>query len=307
MPWQTDNADPDETFRSLLPESDAVVLRIQSIREEDFEIAHRLRVVAKHGVGLDNIDCAAATRRGLPVVYTPGSNTNAVAEHTLALLLGSAKHLAAADLATRQGEFRRRGDFNGVEIAGKTLGIIGLGRIGSRVALKAAGGLGMDVLAYDPLLDKTAYSGPARFVDSLKELMTRADFLTLHVPLTDETRGMISADSLQWVQPSCRLINTSRGAVIDEAALVAALENKRLAGAALDVFEQEPLAADHPLCSVRNMLLSPHMAALTAEAFKHTSIQVAKGVLAVLRGESWPDIANPEVFDREDGSQSPLH
>lgn len=292
-PWRGGSAPVDaERLRARLGAVDAVIVRLFEVRDEELAAAPRLKVVAKHGAGLDNIDCAAAARRGVPVIYTPGANSNAVAEHTLGLLLAQARNTSRADATLRAAQPYQREQFLGIEVSGKTLGVVGLGRIGARVARKAAG-LEMRVLAYDPYVDRSAYPGPARFVDSLEQLLTAADFVTLHVPLTGATKRMIDAAALARLKPGARLVNTSRGEVIDETALAAALRAGTLAGAALDVFAEEPLAAGHPLTRTPNTLLTPHLSGLTAEAMAAVSVQVAQGVIDVLQGRVPQDLLAP--------------
>ncbi len=283
---------PGEDAYALLARADAVVVRLLELRDADMERAPRLKVIAKHGVGVDNVDVEAATRRGIAVTITGTANSNAVAEHTLALMMALIRQTDGACRAVREGRFHERDRYAGVELAGKTLGILGLGRIGSRVARKAALGLEMKVLAYDPFLDRDRYDGPAKLVPSLEDVLRVCDVLTLHVPLTPDTQEMINARTLALLRPGCRVINTSRGAVIDEEALARALHGGALAGAALDVFAEEPPSPDHPLCHTPNTLLSPHLAAATPEARDAMSRTVAENVLAVLRGERAPDAVN---------------
>jgi phosphoglycerate dehydrogenase-like enzyme len=229
-------------------------------------------------------------------VYTPNANANAVAEHTLAMLLALSRQIVPASAALREGRFSERSHFQGVELAGKTLGVVGLGRIGARVAEMAAFGLQMTVLAYDPYLAEASYSGPAALVESLEALVGKADFVTLHVTLSSETHHLMNARSLGWMKPDGTLINTSRGPVIDEEALVEALHAGRLAGAALDVFEEEPLPANHPLLSVPNTLLTPHISSSTRESLDRMSLQAAQGILDILHGRTPRHAVNPEVL-----------
>lgn len=295
-PWRErggpEAAADSQRLRAQLAAVDAVIVRLFEVRDQDLAAAPRLKVVAKHGAGLDNIDCAAAARRGVPVIYTPGANSNAVAEHTLGLLLALARNTSRAEAALRGARPYRREQFLGVELAGKTLGVVGIGRIGARVARKAHG-LEMRVLAYDPYVDRAAYRGPAAFADTLEHLLAAADFVTLHVPLTGATRRLIDAGALARLKPGARLINTSRGEVIDEAALADALHAGTLAGAALDVFAEEPLAADHPLTRTPNTLLNPHLSGLTVEAMAAVSEQIAHGVIDVLQGRVPHDLLAP--------------
>lgn len=295
--WRDDPDVEFENARADLWDADAVVVRLFPVRRGDLERARRLKVVAKHGVGVDNIDCEAATEKGIPVLYTPGGNANAVAEHTFALLFALLRRTEASDRSVRAAGPWRREDFQGVELAGKTLGVIGLGRIGTLVATKATLGFGMKVIAYDPYVDRNA-SRPfaVEFCDTLQELVTTADATTLHVPLTNETRGLIDGRVLGQIKSSGRLINTSRGAVVDESALATALSSGQLAGAALDVFEEEPLPPGHPLRAAPNTVLTPHIAGLTDEAMIRISTDIARGVLEILEGgRPSGDLANPEV------------
>ena len=275
---------------------DAVVVRLFQVGDAELAAAPRLKLVAKHGAGLDNIDCAAAARRGVPVIYTPGANSNAVAEHALGLMLALARNTSSADATLHSSRPYQKEQFAGIELSGKTLGVIGLGRIGTRVARKAHG-LEMRVIAYDPYVGRGAYRGPATFVDTLEELLAGADFVTLHVPLTAETRHIIDTSALARLKPSSRLVNTSRGGVIDEIALSSALHAGTVAGAALDVFEEEPLAVDHPLTRTPNTLLTPHLSGLTAEAMAAVSEQVAHGVIDVLQGRLPQDLLAPRPSD----------
>ena len=253
-------------------------------------------MIGKHGVGVDNIDCQAATDRRIPVVYTPTANANAVAEHTVGLMLALARNLVPASAALREGRFRSRVQFKGGELSGKTLGIIGLGRVGSRVAQIASAGLGMTVYAYDPYLSSANYAGPAEFAGSIADLFGSADYLSLHVALSPDTRHLIDDRRIGMLKSGCRIVNTSRGAVIDESALIRALEAGILAGAAIDVFEEEPIPADHPLCGAPNLLMTPHISSSTVESMDRMATDSAQGVVDVLEGRSPAHLVNPEVL-----------
>ena len=303
-PWESQSAPSSNeqagkvnSDRDALMEADAVLVRLFRITEHDLLNADHLKVIAKHGTGVDNIDCQAATMRHIPVIYTPDANSNAVAEYTLALMLNLARHICASSTALKEGHFDKRSEYTGIELAGKTLAVIGMGRIGSQVAMKAAQGLNMIVYAYDPLIPQEKYSGPAILKDSLEEVLKNADYLTLHVPLTPDTKKMINDQSLKLIKPGCRIINTSRGAVIDEDALIRALNDRTIAGAALDVFQEEPLAADHPFCYIPNVLPTPHISSSTQESLERMSIQAAQGILDVFHGRRPKYIVNPEVLD----------
>ena len=244
----------------------------------------------------DMVDCEAATARGIPVLFTPGANSRSVAEHTIALIMALARQIGPAWQAVLDGKFDQRTSFEGIELAGKTLGLIGLGQVGRRVAEIAAQGLKMEVCGYDPLLEKDGYEGSGSIEDSLEAVLRRADFLSLHVPLSPRTKHLITEKHLGQLKPGCRIINTSRGGVVDEAALVRALQTGEVSGAALDVFETEPLSADHPLCSAPNTLLTPHIAGATREALDNMARDAAQGVLAVLNGRRPRHAVNPEVL-----------
>lgn len=283
-PWKDGRKPADDELRALLRTADAVIVRLFQIRRADLDLPNQLKVIAKHGVGVDNIDARAAAEKKIPVVYTPAANSNAVAEHTIALLLALARRIEPAAQAVKQGRFHDRTQFGGVEVAGKTLGIVGLGRIGWRVAAMAALGFGMRVVAYDPFVHAAPEGLPFTTASSVNDLLAVADFLSFHVPLTPETRHLIGPERIPLLKPGCRIVNTSRGAVIDEAALVHALESGQVAGAALDVYEQEPLPADHPLCTAPNVLLTPHISSSTKESLDRMAIDAAQGVLDVLEG-----------------------
>ena len=294
-PWAEGRVPTDAEAREMLHGADAVIVRLFEMGAADLERCPRLKVIAKHGVGVDNIDCDAATARGIPVVFTPKANANSVAEHTVGLMLALARNVVPASVALREGRFADRSQFIGVELAGRTMGIVGLGRIGSRVAEIAATGLAMQVCGYDPYVAPGAYSGPAERLASLDELLAAADFLTFHVGLTAETRHLLDDRRLARLKPGCRVLNTSRGAVIDERALIRALEEGRISGAALDVFEEEPIAADHPLCRAPNVLLTPHIASSSRESMDRMATDCAQGVLDVLQGRTPADVVNPDV------------
>lgn len=270
-----------------------VMVRTYPVNAARMDAAPGLRVVAKHGVGIDNIDVPAATARRIPVLWTPEANADAVAQHALALMLGLANRLAAADEALRAGRFLERLDFGSVELTGRTLGIIGIGRIGGRVARRAAVGLGMEVLAFDPYVEDER---PATMVDDMGELLARSDVVTLHVPLTEETHHLIDADALEQMKSTAFLINTSRGGVIDEPALAQALTTGSIGGAGIDVYADEPPGPDHPLLSAPRILLTPHVAGLSDQALVRVATQAAEGIVDVLQGCRPASPVNPEVL-----------
>jgi D-3-phosphoglycerate dehydrogenase len=246
--------------------ADGLIVRSETrITAVELENPGKLRVIVRAGVGVDNIDVAAATRKGIVVMNTPGGNTVSTAEHTITLLMALARHAPAADASMHQGKWERS-KFVGCQLAGRTLGVVGLGRIGREVARRAAG-LDMKILGFDPFL---ASAGSAQLgietVSNLDQLLPRIDFLTVHTPLTDETRDLIDARRLGLLPTGARVINCARGGIINEEALAEALRSGHLAGAALDVFVQEPPPADHPLLKLPNVVLTPHLGASTVEA-----------------------------------------
>ncbi len=259
----------------------------------------RLEVIGRHGAGLDFVDVEAATARGLPVVFTPEGPTESTAEHTLLLILAAARKLPLLDHATRAGNFQIRDRVVGLELKGLDLGVVGFGRIGRRVASICRDALGMSVFAFDPFLPRSAIeAGGATFTHSLKELAACVDVLTVHVPLTTDTHHLVDAEVIGAMRPGSILVNASRGPVVDEAALVAALRDGRLGGAGLDVFDPEPPAADHPLFALENVVLTPHLASFTEQGRKRMGLMVAEDVLRVLRGERPLFPANPQVFEQ---------
>jgi D-3-phosphoglycerate dehydrogenase len=257
-----------------------------------------LKVVGRHGVGLDTVDIPAATRLGVAVVHAPGSNSQAVAEHALMLMLACVKRARAIDRMTRAGDWSARSDVRNTELAGKTLGIVGVGNIGRRVA-KFAGALGMRVLGVDPYVaaDELRRRG-AEPVASLAALLPQVDVLTCHTPLTPETRHMINDKTLALLKPGAIYVNTSRGGVQQEEALFEALTRGRLAAAGIDVFEEEPASRDNKLFNLDNVVVSSHIAGVTIEAHRQAALQVTGEMLRVLRGEKPDVLVNPEVGPR---------
>lgn len=269
-------------FLAALPDYDALIVRSQvQVDGAAIAAAARLKVVGRAGVGVDNIELGAATAAGIAVVNAPTANTIAAAEHTLALILALARHVAAADASVRRAEWRRA-DFMGAEIMGRTLGIVGLGRVGLAVADRARA-FEMTLLGSDPLVSADAAAARGVRLVELDELLPAADVVTLHLPLAAATRGLFDAERLARMKPGALLVNVARGGIIDEAALAKALASGRLGGAAIDVFEHEPVR-DSPLLSAPNTVLTPHLGASTAEAQAKASLEVVEGVLDVLAG-----------------------
>ena len=284
---------PEELLEAI-GEYDALVVRSATkVTSAVIERGENLKVIGRAGIGLDNVDVDAATRHGVLVVNAPQSNVLSAAEHTMALLLAQARNIPQAHSALASGSWERE-RWQGVELHGKTLGIIGLGRVGTLVAQRASS-FGMRLVAYDP------YVAPARaqqmgvtLVESVGDLCTRADFITIHMPRTPETVGLVGAKELAQVRPGVRIVNTARGGLIDEAALVEALESGRVGGAAVDVFENEPVT-EHPFFKFPNVVVTPHLGASTAEAQDKAGLAIAEQVLLALRGEFVPYAVNVDV------------
>lgn len=257
-------------------EYDALIVRSGTkVTAQVIEAGRRLKVIGRAGAGLDNIDLEAASQRGIVVLNSPDPVSIAAAEHTMALMLALARNIPQADASLRRGEWQRS-RFMGVWLQGKTLGIVGIGRIGTMVAERGRS-FGMKVIAHDPYLTDEQVKERGAAPVSLEELLSRADFITLHVPLTPETRGMIGTRELSLVKPTARLINCSRGGVVDEEALLAALEAGRLAGAALDVFATEP-PVESPLLKSDKVVLTPHLGASAREAQIAAAVDIAQKV-----------------------------
>jgi len=266
-----------------IPEYDALVVRSETrVTADVFEAGRRLRVVGRAGVGVDNIDVQAATRKGVLVVNAPRGNIIAAAEHTVALLLAVARSIPQADASVKRGEWTRS-KFIGVEVRGKTLGIVGLGNVGSEVA-KRAHGLEMEVLAFDPVVSTERAEVFNVKLVALHELLERSDFVTVHVPLVDANRNLIGARELDLMKPSACLINAARGGIVDEAALFVALKTGGIRAAAADVFQSEP-PGENPLLTLPNFVATPHIAASTVEAQASVAFDVAEEVAAVLAGD----------------------
>jgi D-3-phosphoglycerate dehydrogenase / 2-oxoglutarate reductase len=264
-------------------EYDGLIVRSATrVTAEVIERAENLKAVGRAGIGVDNIDIEAATKQGILVANAPASNTVAAAEHTLALMLAAARRIPAADSSLRGGEWNRSA-FKGVEVSEKTLGLVGLGHVGTIVA-RGAVGIGMRVLAYDPYVSEDRMrSMNVERAGSLDEIFEASDFVSLHVPRTPQTAGMVNADALEKMKPTAYLINVARGGIVDETALYNALKEGAIAGAALDVFEEEPTTRS-PIFSLPNVVVTPHLGASTAEAQDRAGVTAAEQVATALRG-----------------------
>lgn len=285
---------PDELL-AILPDYDALIVRSGvKVTAKMIAAAPRLRVIGRAGVGIDNIDVEAATQAGVVVVNAPTGNIIAAAEHTIALLLALARNIPQADASMRRGEWDRH-RFVGVEVQDKVLGTVGLGRIGSLVATRAQG-LRMKVIAYDPYVSAEYAMNLGVELVPLERLLAESDFITLHLPLTESTRGLLNRERLARCKRGVRIVNCARGGIVDEAALLEALESGQVAGAALDVYEHEPLAPDDPLRTHPNIVLTPHIAGSTAEAQERVALDVVEQVLAVLDGKIAQNAVNVPII-----------
>lgn len=277
-------------------QADAILVRMGEVDAQVIGASSRLKAISKHGVGYNTIDIAAATRRGVPVMIARAANARSVAELVIADMYALAKRLIPLDAGLRGGKWEKPG-FNGMELTGKCLGIVGLGSIGREVAALAAP-LRMRVLAYDPAVPKDTVPAGMTLVDSLDDMLEKVDVLSLNCPLNDATRNLIDAPELAKMKPTAFLINAARGEVVNEAALVDALRGGVIAGAGLDSFAEEPPAADNPLWSLPNVIVTPHIAGVTREASARVGLQAVNNILAVLDGKA-PDrasVVNPEVL-----------
>ncbi len=274
----------------------AMIVRIGPITPALMDASDRLQVIAKHGVGYDDVDLPAATERGIPVLVTRGANALSVAEHALAMMLTLVKKMPRhhGDLSTG---LWRQGDWLGSDLTGRCLGLVGLGAI-ARELVALARPFQLRLLAYDPYTDPPAVPEGVALVDSLDDVLGQADVISVHTPLTEETRGLIGEAALARMKPTAVLINTARGPIVDEVAVAAALKEGRLAGAGIDCFPQEPIAAENPLIGAPNVLLTPHVAGVTADAARRMGAMAAENVLDVLLGRpvNSENLINPEVL-----------
>ncbi|HLU08380.1 MAG TPA: hydroxyacid dehydrogenase [Oceanobacillus sp.] len=285
---------------AAVPEADALVIRSASkIDAEVLAAATKLKAIARAGVGVDNVDIPEATNRGIVVMNTPDGNTISTAEHTFGLMLALARHIPQAHATLSAGKWDRK-SFMGVELRGKTLGVVGFGRIGRAVAKRALA-FEMTVIAFDPYIPADIAAELGVELVSLDELYRRSDFITLHALLTDETRDMINKDSIAKMKKGVRIIDAARGALINEADLAEAIKSGQVAGAALDVFAEEPPQPDNPLINLPGVVHTPHLAASTDDAQIVVAVDAAKLVVdALLKGE-YNNVVNPAVLTEKQG------
>jgi D-3-phosphoglycerate dehydrogenase len=285
---------PAEKVLTLVRDADALIVRSQTqVTAAVVDAGRNLKVVGRAGAGVDNIDVPAATRRGIIVMNTPGGNTISTAEHTLSMMLALARNIPQADRSVRSGKWER-GAFVGTELYGKILGIVGLGRVGSEVARRAAS-FGMAIVAYDPVQSAEAAAKLNARLVSLADLLRLSDIITVHTPLAPETKGIIGREALSKCKEGVRIINCARGGIVDEAALLEALESGKAAGAALDVFEHEPPGTsgllEHP-----HVVATPHLGASTEEAQEKVAIQIAHQVADSLKGRGTAGSVNADII-----------
>ena len=279
-----------EAIAADVADCEAILARTAPYTAKVLEAGNKLKVISRHGVGYDNIDVARATELGIWVTFAPESNANTVAEHTIGCILTLARKFFQLDRETRAGNWGVRDVLLGSDLAGKILGIVGLGKIGRRVAQKASRGLDMKVVGYDPFLKPEQMTEFATPVTSMDDVFSGADFVTVHIPGGASTRGIISKKLFALMKKAAFFINASRGDVVVEADLIEALRNGSIAGAAIDVYEKEPPQKDNPLMSLSNVLLTPHNASQTRECMIRMALHAAQGIDEVLSGKrpTWP-------------------
>ena len=283
--------DKKESLSKHLKDVDAIIVGLEKISRDIIASAPRLKVIAKHGAGVDNIDIPAASERGIAVVTAKGANSDAVADLVIGLILSLARKIPYGDKSIRGKKWER---IVGTQVNNKVLGIIGLGNIGKKVASRSKG-FEMKILAHDAIRDNDfARSVGIQYVNR-NTVLSNADFVTIHLPLNEETRGMIAKPELGMMKPTAYLINTARGGIIDEESLYQCLKEGKIAGAALDVFMEEP-PWKSPLLELDNVITTPHMAGYTYEALEATGMISAESILAILQGKACANVINPEIF-----------
>lgn len=296
--YVADNQDPNN-YLDEMKDADALIVRIAKCDGHAIENSPNLKVIGRTGVGYDSVDVKTATAHGIPVVITPGANNRSVAEHAVAMMFALSKNLVEAQQEMCKGNWEIRGAKKAFELEGKTIGILGLGAIGRETA-KICEGCGMKVAAYDPFLSKEQVEGyGAVYYENYEDLLKVSDVVSIHVPLTDETKNMISKKQLTEMKKTALIINCSRGGIISETDLVEALKAGEIAGAGTDVFCSEPPKTDDPLLNCPNLIVSPHSAAQTREAVIKMAQMCVKGCLAVAEGKKWPFVADKSVYDHE--------
>ena len=294
--YVADNGDPNN-YLDEMRDADALIVRIAKCDGKAIAGSPALKVIGRTGVGYDSVDVAEATKRGIPVVITPGANNRSVAEHAVAMMFALSKNLYEAQTEMLRGNWKIRDAKKAFELEGKTVGVIGLGAIGRETA-KICQGCGMKLAGYDPFLSREKIEAlGADYYENYEDLLKVSDIVTIHVPLTEGTRDMIAKPQLEMMKNTALLINCSRGGIVNEQDLVEALKNGTIAGAGTDVYCSEPPAADDPLLNCPNLIVSPHSAAQTREAVIKMAQMCVRGCLAVCQGKKWPYVADKSVYD----------
>ncbi|KOA19720.1 hydroxypyruvate reductase [Clostridium homopropionicum DSM 5847] len=271
-----------DTLKQLLANADGLLARTADYPKEVLSAAKKLKVIGRFGVGTDNLDLEYCRQNGIWVAIAPEANSNAVAEHTIGLIMATARQFVQMDKLTRMGNWEARNANKGRDVSGKVLGLIGMGRIGSLVAQKAALGLSMKVIVYDPYLDLNKVPEYVSTVKSMDEILSQADFISTHLPATNETKNMVNKAFFSKMKNTAYFINCARGSIVDEGSLYWALSNKIIAGAACDVFQKEPASKENPLFSLDNIIVSPHNAALTFETMDSMGLEASMAIDNVL-------------------------
>ena len=294
--YVADNGDPNN-YLDEMRDADALIVRIAKCDGKAIAGSPALKVIGRTGVGYDSVDVAEATKRGIPVVITPGANNRSVAEHAVAMMFALSKNLYEGQTEMLRGNWKIRDAKKAFELEGKTVGVIGLGAIGRETA-KICQGCGMKLAGYDPFLSREKIEAlGADYYENYEDLLKVSDIVTVHVPLTEGTRDMIAKPQLEMMKNTALLINCSRGGIVNEQDLVEALKNGTIAGAGTDVYCNEPPAADDPLLNCPNLIVSPHSAAQTREAVIKMAQMCVRGCLAVCQGKKWPYVADKSVYD----------
>jgi D-3-phosphoglycerate dehydrogenase len=286
----------EEELLALVPDADAILTCFQKVTTDVVRAGTKLQVIGRYGIGVDNIAVAEATRRGIPVTNVPAYCLDEVAEHALAFILTFARSLHVYNPAVREGDWSLRRGAPMYRVSGRTLGILGYGKIGRSLAQKALG-LGLLVLAYAPTQSVDAVRATGAEPVELDELARRSDFLSVHLPLSEKTRGLVGEAFLHSMKPTSFLVNTARGGIVDQAALLRALTEGWIAGAAVDVFEPEHLPPDHPLLARPNLIATPHVAFYSEESVHDLEVLAAENVAAILTGRRPRWLVNPEVLE----------
>ncbi len=289
---------PPEELKKIIKDYDALLVRSETkVTKDIIEAAVNLKVIGRAGVGLDNVDLASASKRGIIVMNTPGGNTMSTAEHAVSLMLSLSRNIPQADVSVKKGEWERK-KFMGAEVYGKTLGIIGLGRIGTEVAKRAIA-FGMKVIVYDPFLSMDKVTELGIESGELKEIFKRADYITIHSPLTADTKHIIDKNAIACMKQGVRIINCARGGIIDETAVLEGINSGKISGAAFDVYEKEPPLKDNPLFKCDKVVLTPHLGASTEEAQINVAVEIADSARDALLGCGIRNAVNVPCVDFE--------